>query len=82
MSFPRYTKYKAAGLLGARVQVVADHLGDGSHIPLRAGDIGHIGWHDPVTGSMFDLTVEAPVEGLSTLPHGALGVPWRLLRRV
>ncbi len=39
-------------------------------IPLRAGDIGHIRWHYPVTGSLFDLTEEAPVEGLSTLPPG------------
>ena len=75
MSFPRYPKYKAAGLLGARVQVVADHLGEGRCIPLRGGDIGRIGWHYPVNGSIFDLSVEAPVEGLSTLPHGALGVP-------
>jgi len=76
------TELEAAGLLGARVQVVADHLGEGRRISLRVGDIGNIGWHYPVTGSLFDLSVEAPVEGLSTLPHGVLGVPWRLLRRV
>ena len=71
-----------AALLWARVQVVADHLGEGRLIPLRGGDIGRIGWHYPVSGSLFDLTKEAPVTRLSTLPHGALGVPWRLLRRV
>ena len=76
------TELEAAGLLGVRVQVVADHLGKSRRIPLRGGDIGHIGWHYPVTGSIFDLAVEAPVTGLSTLPHGALGVPWRLLRRL
>ena len=43
MSCPRYPKYKAAGLLGARVQVVADHLGEGRIVHLRGGDIGHIG---------------------------------------
>ena len=75
------TELEAAGLLGARVQVVADHLGEGRPVNLRGGDIGHIGRHYPVTGSLFDLTEEAPVTGLSTLPFGALGVPWRLLRR-
>ena len=60
------------------MQVVADHCGEGRIVHLRGGDIGHIGWHYPVTGSLFDL----PVTGLSTLPFGALGVPWRLLRRV
>ena len=40
MNFLSYPKYKAAGLLGARLQVT----------------------------------------GLSTLPLGALGMPWRLLR--
>ena len=76
------TELEAAGLLGMRVEVIADHAGDDRLIPLRAGDRGRIGWHYPVTASLFDFTVEAPVEGLRALPHGSVGVPWRLLRRV
>ena len=37
-------------------------------ISLQAGDRGYIDWHYPVTASLFDFTVEAPVEGLRALP--------------
>lgn len=47
--------------------------------PITAGDTGTIGWHYPVSGSIFDLSKEAPVQGLSALPYGSVGVPWGLL---
>ena len=51
------TELEAAGLLVSRVQVVDDHLSEGRCISLRGGDIGRIGWHYPVNGSIFDLSV-------------------------
>ena len=76
------TELEAAGLLGTQVEVVANHAGDGRLTSLQASDRGYIGWHYPVTASLFDFTVEAPVSGLRALPHGSVGVPWRMLRRV
>ena len=69
------------GLWGERVVVTEDCIIHG-RIALAAGDTGTIGWHYPVSGSIFELGKEAPVEGLSVLPQASIGVPWRLLRRV
>lgn len=67
------------GLWGRSVTVIADSFGP-NRWPMRAGDTGTIGWSYPASASVWDLTKEAPVEGLKALPHGSVGVPWNLLR--
>lgn len=71
---------RASGLWGRQVTLVANYQAPGSTIDLRAGDSGKIAWYSPVIGNIFDLSAEAPVYGLSAMPHSSVGVPWGLLR--
>lgn len=48
----------------------------------KAGDAGMIFWQYPVSGSLFNLAVEAPVMGLFDRDNQCLGVPWEALRKV
>lgn len=43
----------------------------------KAGETGHIFAEYPVSLSIFDLSVEAPVAGLASAPQAIVGVPWR-----
>ena len=43
----------------------------------RAGESGRIAFYYPVSLSVFDLSVEAPVSGLASCPDAAVGVRWR-----
>lgn len=70
----------AAGLWGRRVVVVEDYASEHMRTPIAAGSTGSISWYYPVTASIFDLSKEAPVLGLSIVPHSSIGVPWELLR--
>jgi hypothetical protein len=74
------TELEAAGLWGRRVMVITDFVTSGARIHVQPGDTGFIGWHYPVNATLFDLTMEAPVEGLQALPNGCVGIPWRVLR--
>jgi hypothetical protein len=69
----------AAGLWGMRVEIVAD--GQWNGWDFKAGDRGHIFWQYPVSASVFDLAVEAPVMGLFGRDDQCLGVAWELLRQ-
>jgi hypothetical protein len=43
----------------------------------KAGESGRIYAEYPVSLSIFDLSVEAPVSGLASAPQAIVGVPWR-----
>lgn len=43
----------------------------------RAGETGRIAFYYPVSLSVFELSVEAPVSGLASCPDAAVGVRWR-----
>lgn len=43
----------------------------------KAGETGRIFAEYPVSLSIFDLSVEAPVEGLASAPQAIVGVQWR-----
>lgn len=70
----------AAGLWGMRVEIVED--GQWNGWDFKAGDQGHVFWQHPVSASLFDLAVEAPVMGLFGRDGQCLGVAWELLRQV
>ena len=70
----------AAGLWGRKVELMADYRPEYMGRPIEAGSTGSISFYYPVTASIFDLSKEAPVLGLSILPHASIGVPWELLR--
>ena len=71
---------EAAGLWFRRVTVTTDFVTSGLRIHVKPGDTGYIGWHYPVNATLFDLTMEAPVQGLRALPNGCVGIPWSVLR--
>ena len=64
-----------AGVWFMPVRVLRDKT-DGLLQP-KAGETGHIFAEYPVSLSIFDLSVEAPVAGLATAPQAIVGVPWR-----
>lgn len=69
-----------AGLWGMRVEIIEDRQWNGWDF--KAGDQGMIFWQYPVSASLFDLAVEAPVMGLFGRDNQCLGVAWDLLRQV
>lgn len=69
-----------AGLWGMRVEIIED--GQWNGWDFKAGDQGHIFWQYPVSASLFDLAVEAPVMGLFGRNDQCLSVAWELLRQV
>lgn len=69
----------ACGLSGRGVVLVDDYQSDlGIRIP--AGDSGWIGFSYPASASIFNFSIEAPVEGLKAFSRGSIGIPWKLLR--
>lgn len=44
-----------------------------------AGETGRIACYYPVSLSIFDLSLEAPVSGLPSHPEAAIGIPWENL---
>ncbi len=46
------------------------------------GETGRIGCYYPVGLSIFELSIEAPVNGLQSQPEAAIGIPWRDLALV
>lgn len=69
-----------AGIWGMEVTIAKDFTW--SRWNFKAGDVGTIFWQYPVSGSLFDLAVEAPVMGLFGRDNQCLGVPWEALRQV
>jgi len=69
-----------AGLWGMRVEIVED--GQWNGWDFKAGDQGMIFLQYPVSASLFNLAVEAPVMGLFGRSDQCLGVAWELLRQV
>lgn len=67
------------GVWGMRVEVVAFAGCDQRHEKL-VGQQGVIMSHYPVSLSTFDLTIEAPLEGLASYPNAVMGVPWAGLK--
>ena len=70
----------AARLWGMRVAIIEDRQWNGWDF--KAGDEGMIFWQYPVSASLFDLAVEAPVMGLFGRNEQCLGVAWELLRHL
>jgi hypothetical protein len=66
-----------AGVWFRTVRVLRDKS-DGLLQP-KAGESGRIYAEYPVSLSIFDLSVEAPVAGLASAPQAIVGVPWRNL---
>lgn len=71
---------REVGVWGRQVRVLRDKK-DGFLQPLK-GEEGRIGCYYPVGLSCFDLSVEAPVNGLPTQPEAAIGIRWRDLEFV
>lgn len=71
----------ACGLWFREVEVISDRREPNS-FPVSKGERGSICWHYPVSGSLFDFAVEAPVQGLPSAPHAVIGIPWHLLRLI
>lgn len=69
-----------AGIWGMEVAIADDFTWNGWDF--KAGDVGSIFWQYPVSGSLFELAVEAPVMGLFGRDNQCLGVPWEALRQV
>lgn len=69
-----------AGIWGMEVSIAKDFTW--GRWNFKAGDVGSIFWQYPVSGSLFDLAVEAPVMGLFGRDNQCLGVPWEALRQV
>jgi len=69
-----------AGVWGLPVTIANDTTWNGWDF--KAGDAGMIFWQYPVSGSLFNLAVEAPVMGLFDRDNQCLGVPWEALRQV
>jgi hypothetical protein len=74
------SEFASSGLWSRSVALVVDH--PTLRGMAKAGDTGFIGWSYPASASIFDFSVEAPVEGSKAWPHGSIGIPWRLLRLV
>ena len=68
------------GVWGRQVRLLRDKK-DGVLQPVK-GEEGRIGCYYPVGLSCFDLSVEAPVNGLPTQPEAAIGIRWRDLEFV
>jgi len=71
---------RETGIWGKQVRLLADKT-DGILEP-KKGEVGRIGCYYPVTLSVFDLSVEAPVNGLPTKEDAAIGIRWRDLALV
>lgn len=69
-----------AGLWGMTVSIVEDNHWQGHDF--KAGDTGTIFWQYPVSASLFDFSLEAPVMGLFGLDEQCLGVPWAALQAI
>lgn len=69
-----------AGLWGMKVRIIEDNSWNGHHF--KAGDSGMIFWQHPVSASLFELSLEAPVMGLFGLNEQCLGVPWAALQAI
>lgn len=69
------TDLRQTGLWGMPVTLLRDKL-DGVLQP-SAGETGRIKCNYPVELSVFDLSVEAPVFGLSCHPEASVGIRWR-----
>lgn len=69
-----------AGIWGMEVTIAEDF--NWGRWNFKAGDVGTIFWQYPVSGSLFELAVEAPVMGLFGRDSQCLGVPWEALRQV
>lgn len=67
------------GLWGMRVEVIAFAGCDSAHEKL-VGQQGIIMSHYPVSLSTFDLSIEAPLEGLASYPNAVMGVTWAELK--
>jgi hypothetical protein len=64
---------RKAGAWGMGVRVVrAKEEG----LTVAVGEVGSIGFYYPVTLSVFELAQEAPVVGLQSAPHAAIGMRW------
>jgi hypothetical protein len=74
------SEFASSGLWSRSIALVVDH--PTLRGMAKAGDTGFIGWSYPASASIFDFSVEAPVEGLKAWPHGTIGIPWKLLRLV
>lgn len=69
-----------AGLWGMKVRIAQDTQCNGQDF--KVGDTGMIFWQHPVSASLFDLALEAPVMGLFGRDEQCLGVPWAALQAV
>ena len=69
-----------AGLWGMKVRIVEDTQWNGHDF--EAGDSGMIFWQHPVSASLFDFSLEAPVMGLFGRDEQCLGVPWAALQAI
>lgn len=63
-----------AGIWFASVRVLREQ--DGGIICIRADETGNICTEYPVGLSIFNLSREAPVQGLQSMPSGVKGIPW------
>ncbi|MCC0008442.1 MAG: hypothetical protein H6876_10025 [Hyphomicrobiaceae bacterium] len=70
-----------AGLHGLLVRIRLNDALDvvPPHVARCDDQEGRIGWSYPVTASIFDFSVEAPVQGLPALPNANIGIPWHCL---
>lgn len=71
---------REAGIWGQEVRLL--HAKTDGVLRPGQGEVGRIACYYPVTLSLFDLSVEAPVEGLATQPEAAIGIRWCDLERV
>lgn len=69
-----------AGLCGMKVRIVEDTEWNGHDF--KTGDSGMIFWQHPVSASLFDFSLEAPVMGLFKRDEQCLGVPWAALQAI
>lgn len=69
-----------AGLWGMTVRIAQETHWNGHDF--KAGDSGMIFWQHPVSASLFDFALEAPVMGLFGRDEQCLGVPWLALQAI
>ncbi|OGR17968.1 MAG: hypothetical protein A2X81_15110 [Desulfobacterales bacterium GWB2_56_26] len=69
-----------AGVWGQEVRLLRNKI-NGILQPGK-GEMGRIGCYYPVGLSAFDLSLEAPVNGLAIQPEAAIGIPWRDLELI
>lgn len=63
-----------AGIWFTSVRVLREQ--DSGIIGIDAGETGTIFTQYPVGLSVFNLSQEAPVQGLQSMPNGVKGIPW------